>query len=1151
MLTGAINQLGFFDTWNGAIPSTDPAGLTSHPSGNLYIADSEINEIGSVFTGQNVFQITTDGQTVSQIATNNSEPTGITYNEFDGFFYVSNDDDHSVTRYDATFSSPLASVTTTDDLSAADDPEGIASDPATGTLYVANGQAGGRHVLVYDSNLNFQTSFQISFVTDPEGIAFNSRNGHLYVVSTADMAIFEVTTSGQLVNEFDISGFSPTPITPQGIAFAPTSDPNDGDAEAVYIADAMIDNFADGRIFEAEIPNHAPLVDAGPDQAGFLGDSINLIGSIMDDGLPTASVTANWSVVSGPGSVAFGNVNSASTSATFSDAGSYQLRLEADDSELSAFDDVQVTILPDSSTQTFYFSLSRTSTLPGLSVSNEDIIRYDGTNFSKEFDGSDVGLSSLRISAFSFVNDNEILMSFSSSGTVPGIGTTVDDSDIVKFTATQLGESTQGTFELYFDGSDVGLTESSEDIDGVKLLADGRLLLSTVGTVSVSGISTARDEDILTFTPSSTGSSTSGSWELYLDFSSVGYTQDSDAISIGESGELYISSTSSVSVDGLAADDEDVFVFVPSSASSGTFLDQLYFDGSQFGVAAADLLGFDFRSSPSSIPPVAQDDTFSTAEDTAIQLDVLSDNGNGVDSDPDGTIIPSTVNATSQPQNGNLVNNLDGTFDYTPNPNFNGSDSFTYTVRDDSGTTSNAATVIVNVSAVNDSPQLSGIPDVTVVEGTTNNSVDLDDYFSDVETNSAQASFAVDSSFTGISVSIDPVSHVMSISADAGFLGSGNVTIRATDTGDGSSGPLTAFDTFQVTVTETPDDPLIYFTVDKDTTINGLSVANEDVILFDGTSFQIVFDGSDVGIRGARIDAVSILGNNEILMSFASGESVPGLSGTVEDSDVVKFVGTQLGTTTTGSFEWFIDGSDIGLDSSSEDIDAIDALDDGRYIISTTGNVTVPAVTARDEDILVFDPTSLGAATSGTWDWYVDGSDVQISSEDIDAVSQANGTLQLSFQTEFQVSNLQGDDEDIATLTPTQLGEVTTGNYDPNLLFDGDLFGLSASDLQAVDVVFFESAAAVAEHANQFDDDDFEVLARVKRVRDVDDRDKPEELAAIDVTLAVENRKQPAVLVEQTPIFAKDYRDERVWANPSLSASEILRVPVDDPEFQS
>lgn len=94
-------------------------------------------------------------------------------------------------------------------------------------------------------------------------------------------------------------------------------------------------------------PNQAPSVDAGQDQTIRLPASATLGGSVSDDGLPEeASLTSTWSVVSGPCSVTFASASSASTTASFTVDGTYVLRLTASDTELSASDDVTVTVEP-------------------------------------------------------------------------------------------------------------------------------------------------------------------------------------------------------------------------------------------------------------------------------------------------------------------------------------------------------------------------------------------------------------------------------------------------------------------------------------------------------------------------------------------------------------------------------------------------------------------------------------------------------------------------------------------------------------------------------------------------------------------------------------------------------------------------------------
>src|SRR5438132_9481675 len=92
--------------------------------------------------------------------------------------------------------------------------------------------------------------------------------------------------------------------------------------------------------------NQPPTVNAGPAQAIALSDAANLNGSATDDGFPNppGALTYSWTVVSGPGTVTFANANAASTTATFSSAGSYTLRLTASDSAVSGSADVVVTV---------------------------------------------------------------------------------------------------------------------------------------------------------------------------------------------------------------------------------------------------------------------------------------------------------------------------------------------------------------------------------------------------------------------------------------------------------------------------------------------------------------------------------------------------------------------------------------------------------------------------------------------------------------------------------------------------------------------------------------------------------------------------------------------------------------------------------------
>ncbi|MEQ6203787.1 Ig-like domain-containing protein, partial [Sulfitobacter sp. HNIBRBA2951] len=94
-------------------------------------------------------------------------------------------------------------------------------------------------------------------------------------------------------------------------------------------------------------------------------------------------------------------------------------------------------------------------------------------------------------------------------------------------------------------------------------------------------------------------------------------------------------------------------------------------------------------------PPVAEDDTAETDEDTPVTIDVL-----GNDSDPDGDDL--TVTDATSPD-GTVTINEDGTIEFTPNPDFNGEATITYTITDGNGG-EDTAEVLVTVNPVNDGP---------------------------------------------------------------------------------------------------------------------------------------------------------------------------------------------------------------------------------------------------------------------------------------------------------------------------------------------------------------------------------------------------------------------------------------------------------------
>ena len=133
----------------------------------------------------------------------------------------------------------------------------------------------------------------------------------------------------------------------------------------------------------------------------------------------------------------------------------------------------------------------------------------------------------------------------------------------------------------------MGLTLSGEDIDAMSVSTDGKLVISTIGSYSVSGVSGA-DEDLLIFTATAFGATTSGTWAQYFDGSDVGLNQSSTedvyGVSIAATGDLYLTTAGTFSVTGASGNGTDIFKCVPGSlgtTTSCTF--SMYWDGSANG----------------------------------------------------------------------------------------------------------------------------------------------------------------------------------------------------------------------------------------------------------------------------------------------------------------------------------------------------------------------------------------------------------------------------------------------------------------------------------------------------------------------------------------------------------------------------------------
>ena len=103
--------------------------------------------------------------------------------------------------------------------------------------------------------------------------------------------------------------------------------------------------------------------------------------------------------------------------------------------------------------------------------------------------------------------------------------------------------------------------------------------------------------------------------------------------------------------------------------------------------------------------PIANDDPYSVNEDDPLNIAAIGVLANDTLADAITalTVPPSSASLVSSTSSGSLALNADGSFTYTPNANFNGSDAFTYRANDGTSV-SNVASVNITVNPVNDAP---------------------------------------------------------------------------------------------------------------------------------------------------------------------------------------------------------------------------------------------------------------------------------------------------------------------------------------------------------------------------------------------------------------------------------------------------------------
>ena len=318
-------------------------------------------------------------------------------------------------------------------------------------------------------------------------------------------------------------------------------------------------------------------------------------------------------------------------------------------------------------------------------------------------------------------------------------------------------------------------------------------------------------------------------------------------------------------------------------------------------------------------PPVANNDSTSTSEDTPITVNVVSN-----DTDVEGD--PLTVSAVTQGANG-TVTFAGGSVTYTPTANFNGADSFTYTVSDGNGGTA-TATVSVTVNPVNDAPVANADSATTNEDSPITVNVVGNDI--DVEGDTLVVSAVTQ----GVNGTVTFAGGSVTYTPNGNFNGSDSFTYTVSD---GNGGTSTA--TVNVTVMPVNDAPVAN---------NDLATTNED------TPVTVNVVGNDTDVEGDTLVVSEVTQGANGSVTFAASSLTYTPNGNFNGSD---------------SFTYTVSDGHGGTATATVNV-TVNAVNDGPVAAddSATTNEDTPItlnVVSNDTDV-EGDSLVVSAVTQGT-----------------------------------------------------------------------------------------------------------------------------------------------------------------------------------------
>lgn len=536
---------------------------------------------------------------------------------------------------------------------------------------------------------------------------------------------------------------------------------------------------------------------------------------------------------------------------------------------------------------------------------------------------------------------------------------------------------------------------------------------------------------------------------------------------------LYLSTEENITpqnIDALAEGQKYLALRAPTLTLSTLADDTAYFalitgiDGSGESTYS-EIVSIDPLASAVGPAPVANNDSFTVNEDTVLTGGIL-------DNDEINAALPTTLNTTpiSAPELGVLVLNADGTFQYTPQDNVFGTDSFQYQLTD-SLDRSDSGTVTITISSVNDDPQAVNDAVVTNEDQAVTISALAND--SDPDQSDTLAITQASAQNGNVAITTD---NTLSYTPSLNYFGADTIVYSITD------GTSSASASVIVTVSPVNDSPVavndtattqedtsaIIAVISNDSDVDGddlsitsASAVNGSVAISTDNTLRYTpstnFNGddsisyvlSDGAATAAATVSVSVTAVNDAPsanndLAIVNEDETVIVSVLANDSDVDgDDLNITLASATEGSVVINTDGTlSYTPDANFNGNDNISyVITDGAATASATVRVAVIAVNdaptaANDVAIVNEDETVTVSALANDSD--VDGDDLSITS-----ASAANGSVAISTDNALRYTpnaNFNGDDsisyvisDGAVTASATVSVSVTAVNDGPTL----------------------------------------------------------------------------------------------------------------------